>query len=224
MLCPAQEQMRERKFNPALSMGEIGFTAGMYTNVNRERLGEGTAYSLDYGEFNIFNGLGFRGGLSYIEGLDDGIDVISMPLKFALRSRLPRRMTPVERIQSALISQIGYYRPNPAAAILSQLSMRVEISVGLTPGYISGDGFHSSPYSSSYGNYEDGISVKTRFMLTADAGSRLSIRIWRFNIVFAGYYHYLLTNNYRRDTTLSSFDGRLSRSYFSLNLGLSFML
>lgn len=70
----------------------------------------------------------------------------------------------------------------------------------------------------------DGVSVKYRFMLSADAGIRFAVRVWRFNLIVNPQYHLWLTDNFSRRSSLKSLNGqKFSRSYLSVNFGLGFM-
>lgn len=59
-------------------------------------------------------------------------------------------------------------------------------------------------------------SVRRRFSCTADAGLRLIIPIWRFNLFGDFTYHCYLTDNFRAGPHAPS------RSFMSLGCGLSF--
>jgi len=59
-------------------------------------------------------------------------------------------------------------------------------------------------------------TVRQRFSCTFDAGARLIIPIWRFNLFGDFTYHCYLTDNFRAG------EFRPSRSYMGLGVGLSF--
>ena len=59
-------------------------------------------------------------------------------------------------------------------------------------------------------------TVRQRFSCTFDAGARLIIPIWRFNLFGDFTYYCYLTDNFRAG------EFRPSRSYMGLGVGLSF--
>lgn len=59
-------------------------------------------------------------------------------------------------------------------------------------------------------------TVRQRFSCTFDAGARLIIPIWRFNLFGDFTYHCYLTDNFRAG------EFRPSRSFLGMGVGLSF--
>lgn len=123
---------------------------------------------------------------------------------------------------------------------LAVLLRRAEGFVGLTPGYIFGNGSVTrrtemlwagdGPLAKSY--QDAGVQLTRRFTLTADAGLTLSIPVWRFSLDITPSFHYLFTNNfteYRQDIDplterpVGSPSLRPVRWHFSISGGLSWL-
>lgn len=92
-----------KKFNPANSCNDITVSVGIYNNTKGGLLSQGTIYSGDFSNFT-YNGIGFRGGVSYIDALDNNINVVSVPLSFAWRSPARKERTVGEHINYGLNS------------------------------------------------------------------------------------------------------------------------
>lgn len=213
---------QKRKFHPADSYSDLSFTTGIYAITGSgDYLGEGTVLSLDYAQFS-YNGMGARGGVSYIYELDQDISVLQLPLSFAWRTSLPQKRTPQKKAVDALYGLATPFTPNYQNAVVSLFSFRAEFNGGITPSYVLGDGYYTECWNSYEGTYHEGIHVKNRFGLTADLGVRLSLRVWRFNLLLNPSYHYWLTNNFEAQSTRPI--SQPSRSYFSCKFGVSFML
>lgn len=211
---------QSNSFDPSKSYSDIGFHGGIYTNIKGSTLNNGTTYSIDYGRFT-YNGIGGRGGLSFINGLDNDICAIQIPLSFAWRTPIStHRKTLSETLGSVMYGIIQHPAPNFQNAFISLFSFRVELNAGFTPSYIIGHGYYNEHWNSSNETYYEGVLVDNHFGLSADISMRLSMRIWRFNAVVTPSYHYWLTNNFTAKSTKPI--SQPSKSYLSFNFGLSF--
>lgn len=123
---------------------------------------------------------------------------------------------------------------------LTVLLRRAEGFVGITPGYVFGNGTVSRSAGTYWvsgdrptATYQDaGIQLTRRFTLTADAGLTLSIPLWRFSLDITPSFHYLITNNfteYRQDIDplterpVGSLSLRPVRWHFSISGGLNWL-
>ncbi len=196
---------------------------GLYTNTGSEFLKNGTLLNVNYGIFS-YRGIGFRGGFNYIYGIDEDLNIFSVPLSFALRTMGRDNRTPVERVVSSA-GTLAYTRGDGFSAFLALFSLKAELNAGLTPGYIAGEPYYGEVWDSYNGSYMEGLSVKNRFMLTADAGFRVSLKIWRFNFMANPQIHYNVTNNFRYRTSLENYDSdKVNDVFFSINCGVGFIL
>lgn len=215
-ICFAQS----RKLGFAKSYSDIGFSGGIYTNAKGSALSNGTVYSVDYGQY-AHNGIGCRGGVNYIDALDNNISAVQIPLSFAWRIPTPtRRRTLIEATDDFLYGLAQPPTPNYQNVVISLFSFRAEFNIGVTPSYIIGNGYYNEQWSSVYGTFSEGVLVRGRFGLSLDAGARFSVRIWRFNIIVNPTYHYWLTNNFTAKSTLPI--SQPSKSYVSFKFGLSY--
>lgn len=211
---------QSRRFDPAKSYNNVGFSGGIYSNTDGGVLSEGTVYSLDYGQYD-HNGIGCRGGVSYIDALDNNISVVQIPLSFGWRS--PIRKRTVVEVGGEFLYEMGHYpAPNYPNAAASLFPFRLEFNVGVTPSYVIGSGYYEERWNSVSGTFSEGISVRSRLGLTLDAGARFCFRVWRFNILVIPTYHYWLTNNFTAKSTLQILQP--SKSYLSFKFGLSYEL
>ena len=98
--------------------------------------------------------------------------------------------------------------------LLAILPSGFEVHAGFTPGLMCGP-FTTEGYSTTDPSWRP-YTVRQRFSCTFDAGARLIIPIWRFNLFGDFTYHCYLTDNFRAG------EFRPSRSYMGLGVGLSF--
>ena len=202
---------------------DVSASIGLYTNTaSNDVLNSGQLYSLNLGLF-ADNGIGFRGGIDYIDGLDDGIKIYSVPLHFAWRMIGEDTRTTMQRIGTATETYISDRNQTFFGALLTMLSIKAELTAGISPGYIDGNPYYVKTIDSYNGEYWDGLELKNRLYLTADAGLRLSLRIWRIMIYTEHQFHYNITDNFKRKTTLAYDDRKLIPSYFSITGGLCFI-
>lgn len=118
-------------------------------------------------------------------------------------------------------------------AFLLGMVNRSELRVGLTPGYIYGDGrTHRTSFSvMTEGDRFDwsgvkGTEVGSRFCLTADVGANLSYRIWRFCLNLNPELHYIITNSYNiiSKPDKGASETKSQRWQFSMLFSLDLML
>ncbi len=204
-----------RKSDPALCYREIGFTAGIHMNNTASDLSNGTQYNLDYSYYG-FDNVGYRLGVSFIEEVGRDISVASVPLKAIYR--LPLVSSSIE--ERAYYAAKGFaHSQSPSTIVTALLEFDFEIFAGFSPGYVIGDGMppmYDSPTTSS--SYDGGgYGVARSFYTSADAGVRVSLRIWRVRLITDVQYSYLLTNNFSNSSKLPS------RSYLGVRFGASYM-
>lgn len=209
---------------------EIGLRYGAQLYVGQGQGPELQAFSIDYARYNFYN-IGFRTGLNVFVD-EDANDYFSVPLQFTWRTgRIAsawRRESESSNVQSSYYN--GYYGVDPYGdfyggrkadagsafldVLLSILPSAFEVHAGFTPGMMFGP-FSHGEYGSSDPSWAP-YTVLHRFSCTFDAGVRLIIPIWRFNLFGDFTYHCYLTDNFRAG------DFRPSRSYMGLGVGLSF--
>lgn len=181
----------------------------------------GTMFRVDYRHF-FANRTGFGVGAQHVWNYMDVPGSIGMPVSFVCRTRLHDFG---EQVGKGLRNAIDndpfedYERSYPpedynysaargffsdVGVFLLSLVNRAEFNVGLTPGYIYGDGkVHRTSYSVIAGGDRfdwsgmKGTEVGSRFCLSADVGATLSYRIWHFCINLSPELHYIVTDSYR---------------------------
>lgn len=176
------------------------------------------AFSVDYARYSIYN-IGFRTGLNVFVD-EDASDYFSVPLQFTWRS-------PCLRATGYALEDRSYYYnhqyyPDERSAdgnfflnlLLSILPSAFEVHAGFTPGLMCGP-FTTEGYSTTDPSWAP-YTVRQRFSCTFDAGARLIIPIWRFNLFGDFTYHCYLTDNFRAGKF------RPSRSFLGMGVGLSF--
>lgn len=207
---------------------ELGLRYGVQLSLGAGAAPEMQALSIDYACYGYSN-IGFRTGLNLLVPTDIERGV-SVPLQFSWRTG--RIASAWRRARDEGESCRAYYNPwagdpwaepsvgradpgqSVGSLLLSLLPSTFEIHAGFTPGLLFGPlgpGGHVpvAPADASW-------SVRRRFSCTADAGLRLIIPIWRFNLFGDFTYHCYLTDNFRAGPHAPS------RSFMSLGCGLSF--
>ncbi len=215
---PVYPGEREMPAVPKTFDNELGVRYGAQIYVSDGRGPELQALSIDYARYNFYN-IGFRTGLNvFIDEETNGY--FSVPLQFTWRS--PRfRATGYASEDRGYYYNHEYYPDDRSMdgsyflnLLLSILPSAFEAHAGFTPGLMCG------PFSpGDYGPIDPSrapYTVRQRFSCTFDAGVRLIIPIWRFNLFGDFTYHCYLTDNFRAG------EFRPSRSYMGLGAGLSF--
>lgn len=203
---------------------QLGLRYGAQLYVGDGRGPELQAFSIDYARYNFYN-IGFRTGLNVFVD-EDVRDYFSVPLQFSWRTGRVASAWRRESQQSSVSNNYynGRYAPDLYSGstadagstffnvLLSILPSAFEFHAGVTPGMMFG------PFSAnaSYGPADASYVVRQRFSCTFDAGVRLIIPIWRFDLFGDFTYHCYLTDNFREG------DFRPSRSYMGLGVGLAF--
>lgn len=176
------------------------------------------AFSIDYARYNLYN-VGFRTGLNvFID--EDAANYYSVPLQFTWRSKHFRGTGYAMEDRGRYYNH--QYYPDERYddgglfwnLLLSILPSAFEAHAGFTPGLMCGP-FSPGEYTSSDPSWAP-YTVRQRFSCTFDAGVRLIIPIWRFNLFGDFTYHCYLTDNFRAG------EFRPKRSYMGLGVGLSF--
>lgn len=176
------------------------------------------AFSVDYARYSIYN-IGFRTGLNVFVD-EDASDYFSVPLQFTWRS--PRLRATGYALEDRSYYYNHQYYPDERSAdgnfflnlLLSILPSAFEVHAGFTPGLMCGP-FTTEGYSTTDPSWAP-YTVRQRFSCTFDAGARLIIPIWRFNLFGDFTYHCYLTDNFRAG------EFRPSRSFLGMGVGLSF--
>ena len=195
---------------------------------------------VSYGQF-FGNGLGFRTGVQWTQTVAEIDNSFGVPIAFAYRT--PSR-TAKERLRSGAAGArdaVEYWGPygnaedtsrGLLAGFLMNLISDVEFYAGVTPGYVAGSSTTAS--REAWGpNWEFRREVwmekKTPLSLSLDAGMCINYSIWRFDIKLMPAFHYNLTDNYVRHSTLydtmagsQKEDVTPLRWFFTLNGGLAF--
>lgn len=176
---------------------ELGIRFGSQLLLGEGLAPELQAFSIDYARYNYFN-IGFRTGLNVFLDADIS-DYYSVPMQFTWRTN---------RIRGAVFPGDGEAGSWVTAALLSVIPKQFEVHAGFTPGMMFG------PLESRAGAF----FIRHRFSCTFDAGVRLIIPIWRFNISGDFTYHRYLTDNFGTTDPARA----PTRSYMGMGIGLTF--
>lgn len=203
---------------PKSYANELGVRYGAQVYAGPGRGPEVQALSIDYARYNFYD-IGFRTGLNvFID--EDAEDYYSVPLQFTWRSK-HFRGTGYAMSDRSYYYNHQYYPDESSDSgsffwnlLLSILPSAFEAHAGFTPGLMCGP-FSPGDYGSSDPSWAP-YTVRQRFSCTFDAGVRLIIPIWRFNLFGDFTYHCYLTDNFRAG------EFRPSRSFVGLGAGLSF--
>lgn len=219
---------QKSEFDPTTYLNDISYSQGIYDNMQNSDLNiQGLNYRLEYGRFD-YNGLGGRVGINYFSDDSGNLNVIGLPLLFAWRTRLTDQREFEQRLNDAIETTINDSYNNRFSLIntlTSMLSWRLELNAGLTPGFSMGDGYRTVTTVNNNQTAFAGMRANNKFYLTADAGLRLTLRVWRFNLAFIPQYHYLITDNFRTINNNPQFNNhKVTKHIISANFGLSFML
>ena len=233
----AQEKPR---FNPDHTWNTIRAEFGMLVPISPGNPVEsGEQLSLTYTR-RFTRHWGWRTGLQYATDYEAFDDHFGLPLSIVYRSgtygfqesvRTSARSAASLTVWDALAGyDTGSIASHTVRNFLFFVFRRAEGFVGITPGYVFGNG--TPRVMSSWNDYEEGVRLNSRFTLTADAGYTLSIPIWRFSLEVTPGFHYLITNNFSQyhqsiDPATGRPVGQPSlkplRWQFSLTGGLSFL-
>lgn len=219
---------QESEFDPTTYLDDISYSQGVYDNMQNSNFKiQGVNYRLEYGRFD-YTGLGGRVGIKYLSDDSDNLNVIGIPLQFAWRTKLTDQKKFGQRLNDAIETTINdsyNNRFNLINTIASILSWRLELNAGLTPGFSIGDGYRTEIKVNKNQTAFAGMRINNKFYLTADAGLRFTVRVWRFNLAFIPQYHYLITDNFRTISNNPQLNNRkVTKHIISANFGLSFML
>lgn len=203
---------------PKSYANELGVRYGAQVYAGPGRGPEVQAFSIDYARYGFYD-IGFRTGLNvFID--EDAENYYSVPLQFTWRSKHFRGTGYAMKDRSYYYNH--QYYPDESYdsgsffmdLLLSILPSAFEAHAGFTPGLMCGP-FSPGDYRSSDPSWAP-YTVRQRFSCTFDAGVRLIIPIWRFNLFGDFTYHCYLTDNFRAG------EFRPSRSFVGLGVGLSY--
>ena len=246
LLASAQQKPR---FDPDHTYNTLRAELGVLIPFETTVADQSTLFSLTY-THRFSRHWGWRAGAQYAPEHTDIHDYVGVPLATVYRSGT---FSFRERTQGAIVNSVGdvvwdgvtgqgsnRMARDVVANFMFLVFRRFEGFVGVTPGYVFGNGPASETnlYGASDGErivsaaYEESIQLNRRFMLTADAGMTLSIPLWRFSLDVTPAFHYLVTHNFSE--VRQEFDSRTARPVgspsrrsvpwqFTLSLGLSYL-
>jgi len=194
----------------------VSINYGIFPSVTSDELKPelfGNVVSADFAYF-FYNRIGFRTGFSVIKDLEGTDGFYSVPLLFAYRTKVHREFYIGGDIDSFgdLIFKI----------ILGLIPKHAEYNIGFNLGYINPDNnlglvsYNDGPY------YKEGFLTQNRFFTSADAGLRLTYRIYRFGIVLSPSASYVLTNNFEFYSEQGSNNGYSPDWFLKMTIGLSY--
>lgn len=186
---------------------EAGLVVGAYGPPGTSSYSLEFSCGMDYAQY-FYRGLGFKTGFRYQSNNIDMDNWFSIPMAFSYRSRMTTWGRSV--YDAAVAATKGavdgyyYYGTEPSVGgwfenFFGALFNRADFFVGVTPGYIQGNGYITRVYmDDNQEEWQDsGIKKNSPFFLTADAGFTLTWRIWRFTLNFSPAVHYMITDSYR---------------------------
>lgn len=173
----------------------------------------GTTISLDYAYF-FHNKMGFRTGFASITNFEGTKGFYKIPLAFSYRTKAQR--------DYFISSDAGSFGELFFDIILGLMPKHAEYIIGINLGYIEPDNnmgmvsYNGAPF------YNEEYLTQHRFFASADAGLRLTYRIYRFGIVFSPSVSYVLTNNFEFSSEQSSTNGFSPNWFMNMTIGLSY--
>ena len=205
-------------FNPDLAWNTLRAECGVLIPVNSSVADYSLQYSLSFTK-RIFGHWGWRAGATYAHEYTSVRDYVGAPMAAVYRFNTAgfdgrvRDAAVASADKVAWDGMMGYGSDKMARDVLSNflfvLFRSTEAFVGVTPGYVFGNGSidrETTVYYAGSGTraetYDVGIQLNRRFTLSADAGITFSIPIRHISLNFTPAFHYLLTNNfseYRQD-------------------------
>ncbi|MBQ9193960.1 MAG: hypothetical protein IJ156_09605 [Bacteroidales bacterium] len=241
-LCLAVSAQAQTAFNPNFAWNTVRAEWGMQTMMDSDHAGsagEWNVLTLSYTR-RIGTRWGVRGGVQYAPEHCGIQDFAGLPLAAVWRSRtygfdetLPnmavRSMEDI--VRDGATGQADRIGGDLLLNALLTVFRRAEGFVGITPGYLFGDG-HTGRLTSSDRYGDDGIRLNRRFYATADAGFTISIPVWRLSLDVTPAFHYLITGNVSdyfqaidplTDRPVGAPVTKTPHWLFSLNLGASIL-
>jgi hypothetical protein len=173
----------------------------------------GTTISLDYACF-FYNKMGIRTGLTSITNFEGTKGFYKVPIAFSYRTKAQR--------DYFISSDADSFGELIFDIILGLMPKHAEYIIGINLGYIEPDNnlgmvsYNGAPF------YNEGYLTQYRFFASADAGLRLTYRIYRFGIVFSPLVSYVLTNNFEFYSEQSSTNGFSPNWFMNMTIGLSY--
>lgn len=214
------EDLRETDLpRPKTFDHETGIRYGIQAYAGTTDAPDLQAFCIDYAWYGPSN-IGVRTGLNIF--IDADIEnYYSVPMQFTWRTKSYREKEFRSSDRSHYYNH-RYYRDEEYTPrryfwdlICSILPSALEMHTGFTPGMMGGPRTVPEGYVSTESGWSPFV-VRHRFSCTFDAGFRLIIPIWRFNLFGDFTYHCYLTDNFRAG------DYRPKRSFIGLSGGLSF--
>ena len=213
------EDLRETALpRPKTFDHELGIRYGAQISLGSTDGPDLQAFCIDYAWYGPSN-IGVRTGFNTF--LDADIEnYYSVPVQFTWRTKSYRAKEFRSSDRSHYYNH-RYYRDEEYTPrsffwdlICSILPSALEAHAGFTPGMMGGPRTLPEGYDPEWG-WQPYV-VRHRFACTFDAGFRLIIPIWRFNLFGDFTYHCYLTDNFRVG------DYRPKRSFVGLSGGISF--
>ncbi len=190
----------------------LTFTRGWYSCDSGVRNSMGNSYALSLTEYR-WESIGTTYGLSYVAGLNDNINLVSIPLGFSWS------MSPGYYTSTTTNSYRTPRGGRSTTRVTTTIPFDVDAFVGISPTYVVSGYSSSSRTDSSI--YDSGnIYVNNRLGATFDTSISCGFKAWRFKLFVEAAYSYYLTpvfkvnDRWRSDT----------RSFLRTSLGLSVML
>jgi len=207
----AQEPEDKDSFSHDISFNYGLFPALISDNFQSEL--SGSTFSLDYAYF-FYNKMGIRTGLNSITNFEGTKGFYTAPLMFAYRTKAHRDFY--------ISSDADSFGELIFDIILGLIPKHAEYNIGFNLGYIEPDNnlgmvsYNGGPY------FKEGYLTQQRFFASADAGLRLTYRIYRFGIVLSPSVSYLMTKNFEFYSEQDSNNGFSPQWFMKLNIGLSY--
>lgn len=173
----------------------------------------GNIVSADYAYF-FHNRMGFRTGLASVFDLEGTQGFYSVPILFSYRSKVQKEFYIGGNVDSFgdLLFQI----------ILALLPKHTEYNIGINIGYINPENYNDLMIDIDGLYYTEGYRAMSSMLVSADAGLRLTYRIYRFGIVLSPSVSYLITDNFKYYSEYGQ-DKKFSPDWFmKLTFGLSY--
>lgn len=190
---------------------DYGVMASMDTQLNHII---GNTYNFQTAYFYKVN-TGFRVGLNLAKDFEGANSYYSIPLYFAYRTDIKRRLSPnIETCGDFLFSVLLLLFPN-----------NLEFNIGPNFGYFT-DETNLLRKSSDGGKtyYNEGFRLKNKFSFSLDAGLKGKLYIWRIALVGGVSIAYMPTRNFIFQSPNKDLNGFRPKIFGQATIGMAFNL
>lgn len=194
---------------------DLSIDYGIFASLNSEAYENLAGNRLNIqSTYYLFNDMGIRTGISFINNLEGCNKFYSIPLQFVYR-------TPVYK-SSEIYIDAESITDFVFQLIIGLMPKQFEFNVGANIGYIDPNNNLSLVSIDNGPWFEEGFSTEKRFVSTIDIGFRGKYKIRRFGILLSPTMNYLLTKNFKYNSEMNLDREYKPQLFISFTFGLSY--